>query len=136
MPKSKNYQSYPEAFRDLVRAAAIKPIRIPCDSVKAAEKLRGYVYGFFAALKVAAHDKDTPEEIRLLYNQSTKVKVTFEDSELVAMPRDMDPIALQIAAALREQSDVPLQSVGALQPSADLAAFAQAESEKEDTSSR
>jgi hypothetical protein len=125
VPASKNYLTYPEAFHDLIRVAVTKPIKIPNANGPAANKLRGHIYGFIGALKKAAHEKDTPQEIRELYNMSTKVKLTVDgENFLIAFPRDQDPVAMAITQALREQSDIPLPATDAFKPSDDLTAFA------------
>jgi len=125
MPKSKNHRTYPEAFGLLIKEAAIKRVEIACDTPKAAEKLRGYIYGYFGALKVATDEKDCDPDTRQLKHMSEKVKLTVEGSTLVAIPRDEDPMARQILDALNKAALAPSSTTGAVTgPSADLVRIA------------
>jgi len=122
MPKSKNHRTYPEAFALLIREAVSRRVEIPNLTAKAAEKLRGHIYGYFGALKVACDQKDCEPDVRELKNMSEKIKLTIEDTTLVALPRDEDPMAKQILQAIVKSSPAPAGP--GISPSSDLVRIA------------
>jgi hypothetical protein len=133
MSKSKNWRSYPDTFTDLVNNASIQEISIPVEDEAQGKSLRGYIYGFFSALRAAclAPPKDMTQEERdlvgSLSRKASKIKLFLDAGEegnwrIRAIPRDLDPLARKIATAIREQTDNPLET-DHFQPPADLAAL-------------
>lgn len=120
MPKSKNYLTYPEPFHDLIRQAVVREVRVPCDSANQARTLRGHLYGFFGALKKGVAEKDCPQDIRELYNMTTKVTLMCDEALLIALPRDQSAVAKLVGDALRNQPDAAPTAGGAFQPSPEL----------------
>lgn len=118
MPRSKNYNTYPEAYRDFVREAAVRPITVQCDSVDEAKKLSGKMYSFHGALKRAIKEPDTPEDIRVLQKMSEKVQYRVEGDRLIARPQDMDPTAKLLLKSMGT-TEAPT-SADAMRPSAEF----------------
>lgn len=123
MARSKNWMSYPESFIDLVNTACIQPIKITCEDAKAAQSLRGYIYGFFSALEKEVKKPNGDEAARELRAKSCKIKLELNNEVLTALPRDMDSVAQAVASAIKSQTTNPISSDN-LQPSAELAALA------------
>lgn len=112
MTYTKDPRGYPPAFTNLIEAACLREVRIPCESPAAAKSLEGRLHAFFGVLhRSAARD---PEYLPL-DNMARKVKVKAVESELVAIPRDLEPVNALILAALGNQppakeADIPVMS--------------------------
>lgn len=116
MTYTRDPRGYPPAFTNLVEAACLREVRIPCASFKEAKALEGRLHAFFGVLHRAAA-KD-PEYLTL-DNMARKVKVKAVEHELVAIPRDLEPVNALILAALGNQS--PADSAGVAPMSAEMA---------------
>jgi len=122
MARSKDWETYPEIFHDLLREACTREITVKQASSSEARKLMGRLYAFNGSLKAAAADKETPELARELATISKRVRYRIEGTDLVAAPRDTDPVAPSILEALG-QTSTPL-SATQISPSSLLAGLA------------
>ena len=100
MARSKDWETYPEVFHDLLREACTREIEVKQPSSADARKLMGRLYAFNGALKTAAGDKECDPIARELANICKKVRYRIEGTNLVAAPRDTDPVAPSILEAL------------------------------------
>lgn len=102
MPRSKNYQTYSEAFHKLIEVAVLHRFEITLSSPAAAMRLRGRYYGFLAALEKELAKPDGVPDARRLRNMSMKVKVHAEKGSSVfsAFPSDEDPLNMALNEAL------------------------------------
>jgi hypothetical protein len=118
MPRTKNWLTYPQSFRDLLEIAVTRRVEIPCSSETEAKSLRGQIYGFFAALQMEIDKKDGDKEARRLRNLSTQAKFSIEGNLLVAIPSEMTPAARLVSSALAADNlKSPMQPADARVPS-------------------
>lgn len=116
MSYTKDPRGYPPAFINLVETAVLREVRIPCASPADAKRLEGRLHAFFGVLhRTAAKD---PAYLPL-DNMARKVKVKAVESELVAIPRDMEPDNALILAALG--ATLPTKEADAVPMSAEMA---------------
>lgn len=111
MSYTKDPRGYPPAFEALVRAAAIREVRIPCLDAKDAKRMEGRLHAYFGVLhRSVAKDKSYLE----LDNLSRRVKIKAVGAELVAIPRDMEADNSLILAALGQPSPMAGDATGAV----------------------
>lgn len=122
MARSKDWETYPEVFHDLLREACTREITVKQPSSAEARKLMGRLYAFNGSLKAAAADREAPDLARELANISKRVRYRIEGTNLVAAPRDTDPVAPSILEAIGQASQPTLAAKMA--PSALLAGLA------------
>ena len=103
MSYTKDPRGYPPAFTNLIEAAHVREVRIPCASPADAKRMEGRLHAFFGVLhRTAAKD---PSYLPL-DNMARKVKIKAVESTLVAIPRDMEPDNALILAALGQTPTV------------------------------
>lgn len=111
MSYTRDHRSYPPAFIKLIETAAVREVRIPCVDLKDAKRLEGRLHAFVGVLHKAAL-KDP--EIVALDACSRRVQIKAIGSELVAIPRDLEPDNQLILASLgtpgEKPADVPMSA--------------------------
>ena len=100
MSYTKDPRGYPPAFEELIRAASLRKVVIPCADARDAKRLEGRLHAYFGVLHRAV-DKD--KSYIELDNISRRVKIKAVESELIAIPRDMEADNGLILAALGAQ---------------------------------
>lgn len=97
MPYTKDWRAYPPAFVQLIEAAALRRVEIPCEDAKKAKSLEAKLHAFFGVLhRSAARDP----AVLPLDNLSRRVMIKAKGNILVAIPRDQEPDNLLILSAL------------------------------------
>lgn len=119
MARSKDWETYPEVFHDLIREASTREIKIEQASSSEARKLMGRMYAFHGALKRAAEGKEADGLARELATICKRVRYRIEGESLIAAPRDTDPVNASILAAIASSGGSTQTSSG-LAPSANL----------------
>jgi hypothetical protein len=107
MSYTKDPRGYPPAFINLIEAAHVREVHIPCASPADAKRMEGRLHAFFGVLHRTVL-KD-PSYLTL-DNMARKVKIKAVDSTLVAIPRDMEPDNALILAALGQSPTVAVSS--------------------------
>lgn len=98
MTYAQDWRSFPPAFTELIEAAAVRKVEIPCVDAKKAKSLESKLHAFFGVLhRAAAKDPSVVP----LDNLSRKVQIKAKGSVLVCIPRDQEPDNLLILDALR-----------------------------------
>ena len=113
MSYTKDYRAYPPAFITLVETAALREVRIPCTSPADAKRLEGRLHAFFGVLhRSAAKDP----ELVSIDNLARQVKIKAVESELVAIPRDLEGDNKLILGALGSPTGTARASEAPMSP--------------------
>lgn len=104
MSYTKDPRGYPPAFEALIKTAHLREVRIPCASPADAKRLEGRIHAYFGVL----HRTCLKDPSYLpLDNMCRQIKIKAVDSELVAIPRDLEPDNALIFAALGQSGAMP-----------------------------
>jgi hypothetical protein len=113
MTYTRDPRGYPPAFIELVHAACLREVRIPCADEQDAKRLEGRLHAFFGTLHKAAARE--PEYLAL-DNSCRRVKVKAVGRYLVAIPRDLEPDNMLIMAALDTAQPTPASGDVSMSP--------------------